>query len=92
MCQPAATNENRRLRLCLLQGLSPAPPGFLLLQGRSGVPRIEAVATMVAPVSAEPTAAVTLKACRRLHFGQVLRVVGGTPEMGDWNPANAPSE
>jgi hypothetical protein len=47
---------------------------------------------MVAPVSAEPTAAVTLKACRRLHFGQVLRVVGGTPEMGDWNPANAPSE
>ncbi|KAI3431720.1 hypothetical protein D9Q98_004763 [Chlorella vulgaris] len=57
-------------------------------QGRTALHVAARVAT--APTSAEPTAAVTLKACRRLAFGQVLKVVGGTSEMGDWDPNAAP--
>lgn len=60
------------------------------MQGRTSVAVEARLAT--APASAEPTAAVTLKACRRLQFGQVLKVVGGTAEMGDWDPTAAPGE
>jgi hypothetical protein len=56
------------------------------MQGRTAL----TVRAVAAPVAAEPTAAVTLKACRRLQFGQVLKIVGGTPEMGNWEPTAAP--
>lgn len=37
-----------------------------------------------------PTARVTFKAKRTLPFGQVLKLVGGHPAMGDWDCAEAP--
>ena len=36
-------------------------------------------------------ARVTFKACRRLEFGQVLKVVGGAPELGGWDCGRAPA-
>lgn len=47
------------------------------------------------PPSASPAAVgrarVTFTACRRLEFGQVLKVVGGAPELGGWDCGRAPA-
>ncbi|PSC75232.1 hypothetical protein C2E20_1164 isoform B [Micractinium conductrix] len=38
-----------------------------------------------------PCATVTFKTCRRVPFGQALKVVGGLPQLGDWDCERAPA-
>lgn len=39
-----------------------------------------------------PAAVVTFRARRKLKYGQVLKVVGGPPQMGGWDCGRAPGE
>ncbi|KAL4423461.1 hypothetical protein ABPG77_005413 [Micractinium sp. CCAP 211/92] len=38
-----------------------------------------------------PAAVVTFRAQRKLKYGQVLKLVGGAPQMGGWDCASAPA-
>lgn len=42
--------------------------------------------------SAGPCASVTFKACRRVAYGQVLKVVGDLAQLGAWDCEQAPGE
>ena len=56
---------------------------------------VAAPAAVEATATAEaggPTADVTFKSVRRVAFGQVLKVVGSHPELGNWDAKAAPGE
>ncbi len=45
-----------------------------------------------APPGSGPCASVTFKACHRVAFGQILKVVGDLPQLGAWDCEQAPGE
>lgn len=45
-----------------------------------------------AQAPAAGTASVTFRASHHLTFGQVLKVVGSAPQLGDWDCDKAPGE
>ena len=63
-----------------------APPPPRAFKGGEGEPARER------QQPAQPAAAVTFKAARHLPYGQVLKVVGGAPQLGDWDVGAAPGE